>query len=109
MPSFWSGLRGMLGGGSSAEAYLQRGMDKAKRKDNAGAIHEYTYVIDMPHAPEELRAMALFNRALVYAADNNPVVARRDLELVAAMETAPERVRNSAREKLKRIDRRGGK
>ena len=109
MASFWSRLRGLLGGGSSAEAYLQRGMEKANRKDSAGAIHEYTYVIDMPHAPEELRAMALYNRALVYAADSNPAIARRDLELVATMETAPERVRNSAREKLKRIDRRGAK
>ena len=109
MASFWSGLRGMLGGGSSAESTLQRGMDKANRKDNAGAVLEYTHVIDMPHVAEELRAMALFNRALVYAADNKAAIARRDLELVAAMESAPERVRHSAREKLKRIDRREGK
>ena len=109
MPSFWSRLRGMLGGGASAESYLQRGMDKANRKDHAGAIHEYTYVIDLPHVQDELRAMALFNRALVYAADDKPAIARRDLEIVASMGSAPERVRNSAREKLKRIDRREGK
>ena len=46
----------------------KRGMAKAEKHDHQGAIDDYTMVIGMPETPADVKAMALYNRALVHVA-----------------------------------------
>jgi len=60
----------------------------------------------MPEAPANLRAMALYNRALLYAAANEIPDAMQDLGEVLAMEASPHKVKLAARQKIDRMQRR---
>ncbi len=60
----------MFGGFSTrgkAMAMYKRGMEKAGVRNLDGAITDYTNVVDMKGAPEDVIAMALLNRALAYS------------------------------------------
>ncbi len=78
----------------------------AKIKDRTGAIKAYTAVIEMPDVPRDLLAMSLFNRGLVLVAGGDSDKGSRDLDTVSAMDDAPERVRELARQKLIRMKKR---
>ncbi len=80
-------------------------MIKAKLRDHASAIADYTSVIDMEDAPADIRAMALYNRSIVYTAIHSDSQAIYDLERLLEMEGATANVRNEARRKLVRIQR----
>lgn len=84
----------------------RRGIEKAKVKDRAGAIEAYTTVIEMPDVPRDLLAMSLFNRGLVLVAGGDSDKGSLDLDAVSAMDDAPERVREMARQKLIRMKKR---
>ena len=58
---------GMFSGRSKALSLYKRGMKKAKNRDLAGAVEDYTLVIKMPNVSNDVKAMALFNRALAYS------------------------------------------
>jgi hypothetical protein len=81
-------------------------MARAKKHDREGAIDDYTATIGMPNTPPNVRAMALYNRALVLVAtgDNQKGVA--DLNAVLAMDESPSNVKTKAREKLAKIETR---
>lgn len=78
---------------------------RAKLHKNQGAIADYTVVIDMADSPKDLRAMALYNRALVYHAIANESAATVDLKRVLNMHEAAEFVKTEARRKLVRMER----
>ena len=84
-------------------------MERAKRQDHAGAIDDYTATINMPHVPPDVKAMALFNRALMLSADGDNPLARDDLNVVLAMAETPTEVRTEARRKLVRMERQSSK
>jgi hypothetical protein len=84
----------------------KRGMRKAHHHDHPGAILDYTSAIQMPDIPSDLKAMALFNRAMVYAASNEESKAISDLRMLIAMRETPSEVRTEAKRKLARMDRR---
>ena len=84
----------------------RRGIERAKIKDRAGAIEAYTTVIEMPDVPRDLLAMSLFNRGLVLVAGGDADKGTQDLDAVSAMDDAPERVREMARQKLLRMKKR---
>jgi hypothetical protein len=79
------------------------GLLKAKKKDPAGAIAAYTEVIKLLDAPKDIIAMALFNRGLVYVANEEPVKGKSDLNKVLEMNDAPTRVKDMAKQKLIRM------
>jgi hypothetical protein len=81
-------------------------MSKAILHDHQGAIADYTAAIDSPDAPPDVRAMALYNRAIVYVAVNNDSQAINDLRAALGMREAPANVRTEAKRKLVRMDRR---
>lgn len=80
-------------------------MSRAKSQDLPGALEDYTEVIDTPDVPADLKAMALFNRALVHAAQSRNSSAIGDLEKLLAMPSATETVKTEARRKLVRMKR----
>jgi hypothetical protein len=80
-----------------------RGMHKARQQDMAGAIDDYTLVIDQQRAPAELRAMALLNRGLAYSFNRDYRRATADLDVVLHMPGAPKSVCSAAKEKLAKL------
>jgi hypothetical protein len=84
----------------------KRGLASAMKHDQNGARDAYTAAINMRDAPADLRAMALYNRALLNAAANEIPKAIQDLNTVLAMTAAPHMVKSAARQKLGRMQRR---
>lgn len=83
----------------------RRGMIKAKLRDHAKAVADYTAVIEMDEAPADIRAMALYNRSLVYSGSHNESGAIDDLEKLLQLVGAAENVKTEARRKLLRMQR----
>jgi hypothetical protein len=84
----------------------KRGLASAINHDQKGARDAFTAAIDMRDAPADLRAMALYNRALLYAAAKDIPKAVQDLNAVLAMAAPPPRVKSAASQKLDRMQRR---
>ena len=83
----------------------RRGMAQAKLHKNQLAIADYTAVIEMAEAQASIRAMALYNRALVYYCTSSESKAVDDLNKVLKMTGAAEHVRMEATRKLVRMKR----
>ena len=101
-----SKLFGSLTTRGRALAAYKRGMDKAGQRDLEGAISDYTVVVDMKGAPEDVIAMALLNRALAYSRAHQDDKAGEDLDRVIRMPGASKKVIHAAHEKLRRMQRR---
>ena len=84
----------------------KRGLASAMNHDQKGARDAFTAAIDMRDSPADLRAMALYNRALLFGAPNEFPKAIQDLNAVLAMKASPQRVKSAARQKLDRMQRR---
>jgi hypothetical protein len=84
----------------------KQGMIQAKLHKHQAAMDAYTTVIEMADAPNDVRAMALYNRALVrHALTGKSADAIKDLNDVLKMTGATEQVKTEARRKLVRMDR----
>jgi hypothetical protein len=86
----------------------RRGMVRARRRDHAGAIEDYTTTIGMPDVPTDVVAMSLYNRALVHIAAGNDAMGVDDLNAVMAMDKSPINIKTMARQKLARTEARSG-
>ena len=86
-------------------------MARAKKHDHDGALTSYTAAIEAAGVPDDVKAMALYNRALIHVAvrDNSKGVA--DLEAILAMKEALaiENIKTMARQKLAKIESRTNK
>jgi hypothetical protein len=89
-----------------ALSLYRSGIVRAKRADYAGAIEAYSAVIDMPGAPEDVKGMAIYNRALAYAAIDQDAKAADDLAAMLHMPGLPENIIIQARQRRERIRRR---
>lgn len=98
-------LIGLFTSRGKALTFYRRGMVKAKEDDCSGAIHEYTLAIDMLAAPADVKAMALFNRALMYATNNSQLQAIADLKRILTMDDSLDGIKTEARRKLVRMER----
>ncbi len=87
------------------EQIYNRAIERAKRHDFAEAIADYTAVIDDEATAQNMRAMALVNRAKAYSAIKSHEKAHADLAAALAMPQAPAAVKDAAKEKLKRMKR----
>ena len=87
----------------------KRGMAREKKHDHQGAIDAYTMTIDMPDTSADLKAMALYNRALVHVAAGDDRKGVDDLNAVLAMDEAPVNVKTMARHKLAGMESRSRK
>lgn len=86
----------------------RRGMARAKKHNREGALVDYTSAIEMPNVPADVKAMALYNRALVYLAAGDDPKGVDDLGAVLAMDGAMMmiNVKTMARQKLAKIESR---
>ena len=105
-------LKSLFNGRGKALLLYRRGMARAKKHDHQGAIDDYSALIDMPNTPPDVKAMALYNRALVYSADavdegNSKAI--KDLNMVLSTANAPADVKTEARRKLERMKRHADK
>lgn len=82
---------------------LRRGMKRAKAGDQEGAVADYTKTVDDETTPADVRAMALYNRALVLSAGTEKSRAIADLNRLLAMPEAKENVKTEARRRLERM------
>lgn len=93
----------------SAERLYKEGVEKAKDKDYAGALANYTAAIESKRAPGDIKAMALFNRGLIYSLQGEQGRAEADLDAAIREPAAPAEVVSAAKEKRERLRRRGGR
>ena len=88
----------------------ERGMEKAGKQNQKGAIADYSGAIDLPDAPIDVVSMALFNRGLAQIAAGEFAKGVDDLTAVLEMDGAPARVKKMATQKLaKRNSRNRGR
>ena len=99
-------LKCLLTGRGNAMLLYRRGMTRARKHDHQGAIEAYTAAIDLPAVLLDVKAMALYNRALVHIAAGDKRKGVGDLEAVLAIEEGPVNVRTMARQKLLRMEAR---
>ena len=86
----------------------RRGMARARRRDHEGALDAYAAAIELADVPTDVKAMALYNRALVYVAAGDDAKGIDDLDAILAMDGAMEivNIRTKARQKLAKIESR---
>jgi hypothetical protein len=81
-------------------------MEKAKRQDYAGAIVDYGAAIESPQIPHDVKAMAIYNRALAYSAIDEDASAAEDLAALLEMPGLPENIATAAQQRRERVRRR---
>lgn len=102
-PLAW--LQGMFSSRQKSLGRYRSGMEKSKKKDYAGAVEDYGAVIAAKDVPDDVKAMAVYNRSLAYDALGRHDEAAKDLDAMLSMPHVPERVKNEAalrRERLKK-------
>lgn len=97
---WWKDRRSVRG---TALSLYKRGMTRANRHDPLGAANDYTAVVQMRDAPTDVVAMALYNRALLFAAANDAAKAAEDLNAVLATPAPLPKIKSAARQKLERM------
>lgn len=88
-----------------ALANVRKGIACAKSHDTENAVKHYTETIHSGDTPSDVKASALFNRALVYASTGKEPKAKEDLNLILAMKDELTDLKSSARQRLVRLQR----
>lgn len=99
-------VQGLFSKRGKALAMYRTGMALAKKEDFRGAIAAYSEAIDAPEAPSDVKGMALYNRALAYAAINEDAKAADDLAAMLKLPGLPENVKTQAHQRRERLRRR---
>lgn len=97
-------LAGCFTNRGRALSLYRRGMAKAKKHNHQGAIHDYDMVMAIAATPDDVKAMVLYNRALVHVATGEKQKGVTDLGAVLAMDDASVNVKTMARQKLVRME-----
>jgi hypothetical protein len=88
---------------SVALSLYKSGLKCTKKNDPQGAMTNFTAAVESPGAPDDLRAMALYNRALLFTAADNFSAAVDDLNAVLAMQDPLREIKLAARRRLDRM------
>jgi len=95
-----------------ALSLYRRGMSKANKRNHQGALNDYTASLELRDIPADVKAVVLFNRALVFIAAGENQNGISDLDAVLAMDDLLPNIRTMARLKLEKMKtrdaRRGG-
>jgi tetratricopeptide (TPR) repeat protein len=91
---------------SDAMSLYKRGLACGERNDFRGAKEAYTLAIELPNAPDDVKAMALYNRALVLAASGAVDQAVADLQIVMELPGSLHTIKLAARRRLERLKNR---
>jgi tetratricopeptide (TPR) repeat protein len=84
-------------------------MAKANKRDYEGAIADYSAAIEMAKIPADVRAMAIYNRALAYSAIDDEVKSIEDLSTLLDLPGVPENIRTAVQQRRERLRRRSEK
>ncbi len=101
--SYWQQFLGWFSERGRAMSRYREGMESANQEDNPAAIDHYTFVINARSTPADIRAMAMYNRALVYSAMGDQERAKTDLAGLLALPSTPANIKLSAKQKLARM------
>jgi hypothetical protein len=88
---------------SVALSLYKRGLKCITKHDQSGALDDFTAAIESPGAPDDLRAMALYNRALLFAALDKFSEAVDDLNAILTMAEPLREIKLAARRRLDRM------
>jgi hypothetical protein len=88
---------------SDALSLYKQGLVCSENKNAKGAMQAYTLAIELPNSPDDVKAMALYNRALVLAAGGAIDQALADLEVVMELPAPLHAVKLAARRRLERL------
>lgn len=105
---FFQWLRGRQTVRGALLSRCRRGLARGEKHDRQGAMEDYTSVIDTSDAPADVRAVALYNRALLHVSRKDLQRAADDLRAVLAIETRRHDIKPAATRSLARILRRQG-
>jgi tetratricopeptide (TPR) repeat protein len=78
----------------------KEGMARAEKQDVNGAMAAYTSAIETADAPDDIKAMALYNRALLFAAQGKTELALADLKIVLDLPIPQRDVKLAARRRV---------
>ena len=84
-------------------------MVKANNCEYDGAIADYSAAIRAPDIPTDVKAMALYNRALAYSAIHEDAKAAEDLSTMLELPGLSERIKIEAHRRRERIRKRDEK
>jgi tetratricopeptide (TPR) repeat protein len=84
-------------------SFYKKGMACAEKDDSQGAMSAYTTAIEHAGASEDVKAMALYNRALLFAAEGNNDRALADLTAVMEIPLPLYEIKLAARRRLERL------
>jgi len=107
--SFATWLKSLFSHRGKALSQYRSGMAKAKKGDYAGAVADYSAAIEAPEIPADVKAMALYNRALAYSAMDQDDKAAEDLAALLEVPGLPENIATAAQQRRERIRRRNEK
>ena len=82
------------------------GMTLAEKQDSKGAMEAFTEVIERVEAPNDVKAMALYNRALIFASEGKTDKASADLKAVMELPIPSNGVKVAAKRRLERLQHR---
>ena len=106
---FFSRLANQFSKGGRDDESLQKAMDHAKAGRPQQAIEIYNQLVKAKSSGDTVRARALFNRALAYSSLKKDAQAIADLNELLKLPNVPNNVRDSARDQLKRVNKRSDK
>lgn len=78
-------------------------MAHANQHNDKSAMTSYTEVIELQDVPEDVRAMALYNRAILHVTNKNYPQAQADLNAILAFPGTLHQIKTAARQKLERM------
>jgi hypothetical protein len=104
--NFTTWLSGLFTQRGKSISVYRSGMAKANKADFAGAIADYSAAIQTPKIPPDVKAMAIYNRALAYSALDEDEKAAADLASLLEMPGLPENIQLAAQQRRARIRRR---
>src|SRR5262245_26861195 len=104
--SIFSRLTGMFTRGGRDEEQLRQAMEHAKADRPQQAMKIYNSLVDSTKTDREIRAKALFNRALAHSSLKDDERALEDLSRVLALPNVPDSVQIAARSHLARVRKR---
>jgi hypothetical protein len=84
-------------------SFYKEGIACAEKHDAQGAMAAYTSAIETADSPEDVKAMALYNRALLFAAAGNTERALADLQTVIDLPIPQHDVKVAARRRVDRL------
>jgi hypothetical protein len=91
---------------SEVLSLYKEGLALAEKHDSEGAMIAYTSAIERAGAPHDIRAMALYNRALLLAAAGNTKLALADLREVMELPILQREIKLAARRRVDRLQHR---